>query len=109
MNDHPLSEALREKVLARWSGAALAVVLACALAPAAVAQGTPPPEQSEQEQEQEAEEGQTEAQEQPEKFADEITVTGTRVEGRTTADTPAPVDYIDETAIRSTGATETGK
>lgn len=98
MNDQPLSEAFRKAVLA--------VILACALTPAAFAQGTPPPEQSDQEEEEEA---QTEAQEPPEEFGDEITVTGTRVEGRTVADTPAPVDYIDEAAIRSTGATETGK
>ncbi len=42
-------------------------------------------------------------------FGDEITVTGTRVEGRTVLETPAPVDVISAEAIRSTGATETGK
>lgn len=38
-----------------------------------------------------------------------MTVTGTRVEGRTATETPAPVDLIDRDAIESTGATETGK
>ena len=38
-----------------------------------------------------------------------ITVTGTRVKGRIASETTAPVDYIDSEAIRSTGATETGK
>ncbi len=38
-----------------------------------------------------------------------ITVTGTRVEGRSTTDTPAPVDYIGAEAIQTTGAVETGK
>jgi len=40
---------------------------------------------------------------------EEITVTGTRVQGRSATDTPSPVDYIDAAAIASTGATETGK
>jgi iron complex outermembrane receptor protein len=43
------------------------------------------------------------------KLKEEITVTGTRFEGRVITETPAPVDYIDAEAIRSTGATETGK
>jgi iron complex outermembrane receptor protein len=38
-----------------------------------------------------------------------VTVTGTRVRGRTSTETLAPVDVIDAEAIRSTGATETGK
>jgi len=38
-----------------------------------------------------------------------VTVTGTRVVGRTALETPAPVDIIDSRAIQSTGATETGK
>lgn len=38
-----------------------------------------------------------------------ITVTGTRVPGRTATETPAPVDIIDAETIRLTGATETGK
>src|SRR5438128_8089992 len=40
---------------------------------------------------------------------EEITVTGTRVEGRTATETLAPVDVVDDTAIRSVGAQETGK
>ncbi len=42
-------------------------------------------------------------------FAEEVTVTGTRFEGRSATDTPAPVDYINNETIQSTGATETGK
>lgn len=38
-----------------------------------------------------------------------VTVTGTRVKGRTSTETSAPVDIIDSETIRSTGATETGK
>jgi iron complex outermembrane receptor protein len=43
------------------------------------------------------------------KLEEAVTVTGTRVRGRTSTDTLAPVDVIDQEAIRSTGATETGK
>jgi len=39
----------------------------------------------------------------------EITVTGSRVKGRTATETFAPVDVIDRAAIQSAGATETGK
>src|SRR5262245_7664057 len=42
-------------------------------------------------------------------LSEEITVTGTRVKGRTATDTPAPVDIIDSKAIASVGTTETGK
>jgi iron complex outermembrane receptor protein len=38
-----------------------------------------------------------------------VTVTGTRVRGRSSTETLAPVDVIDAETIRSTGATETGK
>ncbi|HEX9941244.1 MAG TPA: TonB-dependent receptor, partial [Thermoanaerobaculia bacterium] len=87
--------------------ALLAVGMAFAPLPAAQAQEpeTPPAAQSQEEQkppEEEGEEAKTE-------FKEEITVTGTRVEGRSAVDTPAPVDYIDSESIRSTGATETGK
>lgn len=44
-----------------------------------------------------------------EKLKEEVTVTGTRVEGRVATDTPAPVDIIDAETLRSTGAVETGK
>lgn len=40
---------------------------------------------------------------------EQVTVTGTRVPGRVASETLAPVDYIDNEAIRETGATETGK
>jgi len=43
------------------------------------------------------------------KVEEEITVTGTRAQGRIATDTPAPVDIIDNEMLRSTGATETGK
>jgi iron complex outermembrane receptor protein len=52
-------------------------------------------------------EGKEEEEEEP--FGEEITVTGTRVQGRTATETPAPVDYIGSEAIRKVGATETGK
>lgn len=58
-------------------------------------------------EEEKATEGETEGQEQ--KLEEEVTVTGTRVEGRIATDTPAPVDIIDAETLRSTGATETGK
>lgn len=45
----------------------------------------------------------------PRTFEEEVTVTGTRFEGRSAIETAAPVDVIDEETIRSTGATETGK
>jgi len=43
------------------------------------------------------------------KLEEAVTVTGTRVKGRTSTETLAPVDVIDGEAIRATGATETGK
>jgi iron complex outermembrane receptor protein len=43
------------------------------------------------------------------KLEEAVTVTGTRVKGRTSTETLAPVDMIDAEAIRATGATETGK
>lgn len=43
------------------------------------------------------------------RLEESITVTGTRVQGRTAMETPAPVDVHDSAAIQSTGATETGK
>jgi len=43
------------------------------------------------------------------RLEDVITVTGTRVTGRTAIETTAPVDILDSEALQSTGATETGK
>jgi iron complex outermembrane receptor protein len=43
------------------------------------------------------------------KLEEELTVTGSRVRGRTATETASPVDTIDNLTIRSTGATETGK
>jgi iron complex outermembrane receptor protein len=60
----------------------------------AQAQTPPPPEQKPEEKG---------------KIKEELTVTGTRVEGRSATDTPAPVDIIDNAAIQSTGAVEIGK
>src|SRR5262245_17954689 len=55
-----------------------------------------------------SEEATTEEEQAP-KVEEEVTVTGTRVEGRSATDTPAPVDIISAETLRSTGATETGK
>jgi len=66
-------------------------------------------EAEEQGQEQGEEQAATAEEGEAESFEEAITVTGTRVRGRSAVDTPAPVDYIDNEAIRSTGATETGK
>jgi iron complex outermembrane receptor protein len=71
--------------------------------PAAQAAATPQPEQPEKPAAEQP------AGEQLPGFGEEITVTGTRVSGRSATDTPAPVDYIAPEAIQSTGATETGK
>ena len=69
--------------------------------------------QTEDTQSTEAEETETEEEEEQAakeaKIEEEVTVTGTRVEGRTATDTPAPVDIISSETLRSTGATETGK
>jgi iron complex outermembrane receptor protein len=72
----------------------------------AQAQETPqePPPESQEEQPPATPEEEEEV-----RFGEEITVTGTRVEGRSVTETPSPVDVIDSETIRSTGATETGK
>jgi len=70
-----------------------------------LAQDTQAPESEEG-----GEQGQEPTKEEPHRVAGEqITVTGTRVEGRSATDTPAPVDYISNEAIQEVGATETGK
>jgi len=90
----------------KWIGpAVLAVGLLWVPALAAQTDQPPPAEDQQEEEKAPAEEPATEESQ----FKEEITVTGTRVEGRSATDTPAPVDYIDADAIRSTGATETGK
>jgi iron complex outermembrane receptor protein len=85
---------------ARW---ATAWVVAILVGPGAVRAQEPPP----------ADEVPPEAEEpaQPEApvVEEQITVTGTRVEGRTVTDSVAPVSYIDSLAIESVGSTETGK
>src|SRR5262249_47336191 len=50
-----------------------------------------------------------EVQGQEKKLEEEVTVTGTRVEGRVATETSAPVDIVDRETIMATGATETGK
>jgi iron complex outermembrane receptor protein len=94
----------------------LAVVTVLGALPALRAQDktpTPPAAPSTGEkakaQEQEKKEQPTPIEEELQKISAEITVTGTRVEGRSATDTPAPVDYIDSGTIRSTQAVETGK
>ncbi|HEV8578897.1 MAG TPA: TonB-dependent receptor [Thermoanaerobaculia bacterium] len=91
---------------------AMAVVLLLCLLPAvARAQETPPPPEGQQETKppEETQEEPTPAEEEETRFREEITVTGTRVEGRSATETPAPVDVIDSETIKTTGATETGK
>jgi iron complex outermembrane receptor protein len=65
-------------------------------------------QQQGEEQTEEEKKAEEEAAEQ-QKIEEEVTVTGTRVEGRVATETAAPVDIIDRTTLLSTGATETGK
>lgn len=108
-SDH-LLETPQKTRWARWIGVAgLVLFVALLKLPMAVAQEPPAePAPAEEETAEPAEQAPAEEAAE-ERFGEEITVTGTRVEGRSAADTPAPVDVIDEAAIRSTGATETGK
>ena len=104
----------------RWLGLlVLALGILLFLAPPVLQAQAPPPDQPpaeekpKTEEKPKAEEGQkpeqTPAEAEETRFKEEITVTGTRVEGRSATDTPAPVDVIDTETIKSTGATETGK
>ena len=103
MNTQSLSEVFT-RLHGRWLAAA-ALGLALAWLPAtALAQEEPPAEEAAEEEEATAEEEGVEG-----VVTDEITVTGTRVEGRTATDTPSPVDIINAEAIERSGATETGK
>ena len=65
--------------------------------------------QEQGEEQKTGEEKKAEEEAQTQKIEEEVTVTGTRVEGRTSTETAAPVDIIDNTTLKSTGATETGK
>ncbi len=109
---HSLSEVSRRVHRGRLIGLlalALAILL-CIPPPAARAQEpAPQPPQGQAEPKPAPQETPTPAEEQEERFKEEITVTGTRVEGRSATDTSAPVDVIDSETIKSTGATETGK
>lgn len=66
-------------------------------------------EQQQGEEQKTEEEKKAEEEVAKQKIEEEVTVTGTRVEGRTSTETAAPVDIIDNSTIKSTGATETGK
>ncbi len=94
----------------------LAAAILCLPLNFAVAQsGETQSGEADQEQEQEAQEETQEETEEEEEEAiglteeEEITVTGTRAEGRTATETLAPVDFIDADLLKSSGATETGK
>jgi len=104
----------------------LLVVFATAPAAAGAPQDEPPMDEpavdeakddgdegQQEEQDDEGEEGSEpaaeEAVEAPPGFGEEITVTGTRVPGRSALETPSPVDFIGSAAFESTGAVETGK
>ncbi len=76
---------------------------------AAQSSDTQSEETNQSNQEQTTEQEEAEEEEELQKVETEITVTGTRAEGRIATDTPAPVDIIDSEMLRSTGATETGK
>ncbi len=113
---HGVPDLLTGISLGRWLAiAALAVAVAGWQAPLALAQEEPQQPQAEesaepQEPAAEAEEPAAEEEEGIEgAIREEITVTGTRVEGRTATETPSPVDIIDADVIKTTGATETGK
>ena len=71
--------------------------------------GDPTPARAQEAQEPPKEEEKKEEAPLPTEGEETVVVTGTRFEGRTATDTPAPVDVITEEAILSTGATETGK
>ena len=86
----------------------LAITFLCLPVSTSIAQSsdTEQEEQAAQEAEEEVEEAE---EEEVETVKEEITVTGTRAEGRSAVDTPAPVDIISEEMLRATGAVETGK
>lgn len=90
--------------IVRWTCVLLAVGALAWIPWTAVSEAQDPIPEEEEAEQPEAEEPET-----PEIEGEQITVTGTRVQGRSATNTPAPVDYIDSEAIESTGATETGK
>ncbi len=92
---------IRSTVLAAFSCLPLALL---ALAPArTLAQETPPPQEPPAAQVEEKPPAEAPVVE------EEITVTGTRFEGRAVTETLAPVDYISNATLLSTGAVETGQ
>jgi iron complex outermembrane receptor protein len=109
IRDRSLPEVLGSIRLAQ--SLAIAVLAIGLLAGPPLAAQEPPEQQEEEQQQPQEPQTQVEGGEEPEeqRFEEEITVTGTRVEGRSATETPAPVDYIDNETIQSTGATETGK
>jgi iron complex outermembrane receptor protein len=111
MASHSLSEISGRVHRGRWTGLLAMGILLCIPPSVAWAQepAPPPPQGQEETKPPEGQQQPTPAEEEETRFKEEITVTGTRVEGRSATDTPAPVDYIDAEAIKTTGATETGK
>src|SRR5262249_15463837 len=106
--DQDMAQGHDGKSRSRWLLAtAITLGMAGLMLPAARAQEPPPAQPGEADKAKAAEKEQNEGEVQ--RLKEEITVTGTRVEGRSATDTPAPVDYIDSATIQSTGAVETGK
>ncbi|HSE42368.1 MAG TPA: TonB-dependent receptor plug domain-containing protein, partial [Acidobacteriota bacterium] len=97
-----MEQALRKAVALFWM-ALLAVGILVVPISISIAQETQPADEEKTEEEKQAEEMEQQ------KVEEEITVTGTRVEGRVATETSAPVDIIDRTTLESTGATEVGK
>jgi iron complex outermembrane receptor protein len=104
INVQPLSI---EKPVALFLMALLAVGILLMPVTTAMAQEGQTDEQQTEEEKTEEEKQAEEAME--EQISEEVTVTGTRVEGRVATETTAPVDIIDRTTLESTGATEVGK
>src|SRR3990172_10857489 len=91
----------------------LVAAIVCLPAGPAVAQGSDTQtDEATQEEQQPESDKKTETEEEEEvvpAVKEEVTVTGTRAEGRTATETLAPVDFINSELLASAGATETGK
>ena len=109
MTDHSLSEVSSRIRRGRLIGLLALALALCMPPPAARAQEPAQPPEGQAEPAPPGQEEPTPSEEEETRFKEEITVTGTRVEGRSATDTAAPVDVIDAEAIKRTGATETGK
>jgi iron complex outermembrane receptor protein len=97
-----MEQALRKAVALFWMALLVVGILVVPIS-ISIAQETQPADEEKTEEEKQAEEMEQQ------KVEEEITVTGTRVEGRVATETSAPVDIIDRTTLESTGATEVGK